>query len=83
MSEDRWDRSERRAFYRQWRRFFRFEPKEEPFLMLLEQRIAIDLIDLEKKLRLCHPGESPDASICEMVERHYGAEAVELVRSVL
>ncbi len=50
---------------------------------LVNGRLTIDIVALDKRLELMYPEDYPNMSMKEIIIKHYGLEASNLIKSVL
>ena len=55
----------------------------DALLSAIENRLVIDIIALDKRLRNMYPEEWECMSMKEIIIKHYGLEAMQLIESVL
>lgn len=49
----------------------------------VNDRLTIDIVALDKRLELMYPEDYPNMSMKEIIIKHYGLEAMDLIESVL
>lgn len=56
---------------------------KDPLLTVVDLYISIDIRALGKELWRLYPEEWENMSMCEIIEKHYGHEAVEFVEALI
>lgn len=52
-------------------------------MCVVNRYVTIDIIALDKELRRIYPDEWEHMSMIEMIEKHYGHEAVQFINAVI
>lgn len=73
-------------FYQDFHRLLpdiRMEGVKDGLMCVVNQYVTVDILALDRELRRIYPDEWEHMSMAEIIEKHYGHEAVKFLNTVI